>query len=75
VEQRKATEKQIKMIHTLITEICRLTETPRDELANEIKQRYGVSSSKDLTIEQASKLIEELQKQIEQIQTQLNGQA
>jgi hypothetical protein len=73
--QTKASEKQIKYIQTLISEISRLSETPRDQLVAEIKDKYGVASSKELTVEQASQLIGELQKQIEQIQMQLNGQA
>ena len=65
----KATEKQLKLIYTLISDIAKLSESSKEEIASEIKQRYGVEHSKDLTISQASRLIEELQEQIKNLKS------
>jgi hypothetical protein len=58
------TDKQLKMIHALINEYARITDSPRDEIVNEIKEEYGVEHSTDLSKEQASRLINELQTKI-----------
>lgn len=57
----KATEKQIKAIYTLVDQVAKATENSKEEIIAEIKQKYGFEHSKDLTRQQASKIIEELQ--------------
>lgn len=62
--EERITDKQLKMIHALINEYARITDSPRDEIVNEIKEEYGVEHSTDLSKEQASRLINELQTKI-----------
>ncbi|MEM2120610.1 MAG: phage recombination protein Bet [Archaeoglobaceae archaeon] len=57
----KVTEKQLKAIYKLIDQVAKATESPKEEIISEIKQKYGVEHSKDLTKQQASRIIEELQ--------------
>lgn len=61
---QKVTEKQLKLIYALINELAKATESPKDEIAKEIKEKYGVEHSTELTIDQASSLINELQQKI-----------
>jgi len=60
-EVEKATEKQLKTIYALIEKVAKATESPKEEIAAEIKSRYSVEHSKDLTKQQASQVIAELQ--------------
>ena len=72
-EPDKVTDKQLRMIHALITELAKASETPREEIVNEIKSKYGVEHSHDLTKQQASELIEELQQQLAAVRSEDNG--
>lgn len=56
-----ATEKQLKMIHVLIRQVAQLSDGSVDELSQEIKNKWQVESTKDLTKEQASDVIQYLQ--------------
>ncbi len=69
-EEKKITDKQMKLLQGLITEIVKLTECNRDEFVNELKQKYGVQHANELTIGQASIIIDELQKKIKEIKEQ-----
>jgi phage recombination protein Bet len=62
-----ASEKQLKLLYALINEFARVTDSPRDEIINEIKERYGINSSKELTRGEASEIIDELQARIYEI--------
>lgn len=70
-EEKKVTEKQLKLIHMLINDVARLSESPREEITAEIKQKYQVEHSNELTREQASALIGELQEQLKVIKEQV----
>ncbi|MCD6550679.1 hypothetical protein [Thermotoga sp.] len=65
-----ATDKQLRMIYALINELARLTDSPRDEIVQEIKEKYGVEHSPELSKEQASRLIDELQMKVSEIKGQ-----
>jgi len=69
----KITEKQLRMLHVLINELAKATESPRDEIVKEIKERYKVQHSTELTKQQASQLIAELQTLIAETEGENNG--
>ena len=69
-KQELATEKQNKMITHLIHDLAKEAECSVEEIVADIKQRYGVQSSSELTKAQASKLIDELQTLLSETRSQ-----
>ena len=68
-----ATEKQLKMIGHLIRELAKAAECSVEEIVEDIKQRYNVENSTQLTKQQASQLIDELQTLIAETGGEDNG--
>ena len=67
------TEKQLKMIGHLIRELAKVAECSVEEIVEDIKQRYNVENSSQLTKQQASQLIDELQTLIAETGGEENG--
>lgn len=63
----KITEKQLKLVYKLTNDLAKLTESPKEEIMQEIKTKYGVEHANELSKEQASDLIAELQEKINAI--------
>lgn len=59
--QEGVTEKQSKMIHVLIKQVAEAAGCSIDDVIQDIKDKWNVQSSKELTKEQASRVIEHLQ--------------
>lgn len=62
IQSQPITDKQIKMIHVLIKQVAQLADCSVDDVVQDIKDKWNVQSSKELTKEQASQVIEYLQK-------------